>query len=119
MENKLEKKVEKNEDQASEVPFSNTIGFPVVCQLARISALVTVPFLPQEAGEFAIKYLCTGLSADCLEIIYRVYGTDEVMSAGYEDGTGKGPKYSCFEKHLFYDIPKLALKGIKKLAGGK
>ncbi len=112
--------------------FNTSIMFPAFAAVARATPLAF--FNGYENGPKALFNYCLAASlVDIAEVAYRVYGKNELgpipsldadsetmkkaqaeWDANAEEHMSWAKPYSCFEKHIFYDLPKKIYNSIKK-----
>jgi len=112
--------------------FNTSILFSAFTVMARVTPLAF--FDGYENGPKALFNYCLAASlVDIAEVAYRVYGkselgpipaldadsettkkAQEVWDTNKEEHMGWAKPYSCFEKHIFYDLPKGIYNLIKK-----
>jgi len=83
--------------------------FPAIAILTRSSTLALSLGVPIE-DPYVGAYIITSGFSDLGEMIYRVYSHNEI-----DNGPPmKNPSFSCFEKHVLYDLPKYLYKKFRK-----
>ncbi|VVB60631.1 Uncharacterised protein [uncultured archaeon] len=104
-----EKEIANYTDKDIRLIEPDSLDFPLLPMIARTGAMLVFGINPggDSLNVFG-GYLFGSTAVDVVELVYRTYFKDEM---GVLDGKKKrGSPYSCFEKHILYDIPKHALK---------
>ena len=68
-----------------------------------------------EPGDYNVfeKYLALSTIVDLGEVLFRTYVQGE--SGHYSEKNWKlAPSFSCLERHVFYDLPKLVFNKLKR-----
>ena len=94
--------------------MSATFAFPLLTTVVRMTPLLFFNKGYENIPKTLFAYCITGAAIDMAEVFYRVYVKDELRSYGTKQEQILGKPYSCFEKHLFYDLPKKIYNSIKE-----
>ena len=108
-ENNLEKGTKGESKKFLKEIFLDSFMFPPFAILTRVGAMSSLFDIPLK-NIYAGVYLGISSAFDLGEMLYRVYGHDELNNGP----PMKNSTCSCFERHLFYDLPKYLYKKIKK-----
>lgn len=108
---KLEEKPKKNIFKDSILFPTMTMGSKVLFMSVIVGDNQNIPSL-EGSSKIIANYLVGSAIFDMLELVYRVYGKHEIDYLGTEEEYSI--PFSCFERHLIYDLPKYVWKKIKR-----